>query len=343
MGLSEWFSEDVSVMGVFENAGSRNTVVNNVVIESHSVFGSSGGFLVSGWDQAKPPVAADSDFWTNMREKQWNKAPYADFYPWLATMVDNYPTDCGTNPNCALAPFGDTISGNIGIDIGPSGGLAASKYYNFEEVETETTDVYYDFIKDFDMQGTDTNIDVRTTLCTSAGWTQGTVNTQTTLESNRGSWDEDSCVITVTPNAACGLTADIHTAADRASEPIKVTVSLVTLDFDSCSSVTWGSSSAGSGSDDVGDGEGDGEGDGDGDDGDDDDDDEDDDDEDDEDDGKKKNVSPSPDDTINSPSGSSDLSESDSIHRPRSSFVTCVAGFVVVWWWCVAVAAVSSH
>jgi hypothetical protein len=202
MGSAEWFADEVQVIGVFANGGSRNTVVNNVMIDVNHVFASSGGFLTSGGYGAEPPVASDSEFWDGMRSISWQAPPFSTAYPWLANLVDSYPDDCATNNKCALAPWGDTVSANVGIDVDRA-------YYWFGDV-SKSADVedgeppYFDFPTDFNMQGLSTNIDRVSTQCTNTA--AGTINTDNEL--TNAIWDAGTCTLAVTPSTS-GLVAHV--------------------------------------------------------------------------------------------------------------------------------------
>ena len=115
-GQADWFAEEVNVMGVFVNAGSRNIVRDNLVIESGSLYGSSGGFLTDGGTGANPPVASSSNFWEEMRSVQWNQPPFSTAYPALARMSDSCPANCIDIGTCPCAPFEETVGSNVGLD-----------------------------------------------------------------------------------------------------------------------------------------------------------------------------------------------------------------------------------
>ena len=121
----EWFSDEIQTIGVFVNAGSRNSVTNNVVIDAQFAYSSSGGFMVAGGFGVTPPIKKSSDFWKDMRAKDYQDGVYAAAYPVLANLLDKYPKDCKTNPRCAGAPFGETVASNVGVQIT---GLTSSQW-----------------------------------------------------------------------------------------------------------------------------------------------------------------------------------------------------------------------
>lgn len=117
--LAGWFTDEIQTIGVFVNAGSRNTVTNNVFVDAQFAYSNSGGFMVAGGFGATPPIKATSGFYKDMRKMKWNTpgSVYAVAYPALSQLLDSYPVDCNTNPKCPAAPFGETVSKNIGIQI----------------------------------------------------------------------------------------------------------------------------------------------------------------------------------------------------------------------------------
>ena len=70
-------------------------------------------------------MADDSDFWDDMHELRWNRPPFSTAYPQLATMLDTVDIEtCNTDPRCTVAPFGETVADNVGLDIASQLGYA---------------------------------------------------------------------------------------------------------------------------------------------------------------------------------------------------------------------------
>jgi hypothetical protein len=121
----DWYSEQIDTVGVFVNGGSRNNIGRNTVVGADYLYSTTGGFLEEYGTGAEPPMADDSDFWDDMHELRWNRPPFSTAYPQLATMLDTVDIEtCNTDPRCTVAPFGETVADNVGLDIASQLGYA---------------------------------------------------------------------------------------------------------------------------------------------------------------------------------------------------------------------------
>ena len=200
MGDAVWFSDEVKVMAMFENGGSRNVIENNFVLDTQHVFGSSGGFINNDGEMgaSRNQIPTGSAFWANMLEFKYQIPPWSTHYPWMAAMLVEVPDNCPTNPKCPAAPFGDTVRGNVAIDVGKSF-VWTEKVAKWDDDSGEEE---YNFAVDFEWQGMDTNVERVSTSCLEAGTTGGTLNPSKTTIPN-SNWDEDTCTLQLEVDQVC--------------------------------------------------------------------------------------------------------------------------------------------
>jgi hypothetical protein len=85
-GPASWFDTDIHTMGIFENAGSRNIVRNNLVIDTKYLFSSTGGFMLEANPASELP--SSDGFWEEMKRLKWNRAPYSTRSAWLRPTLE---------------------------------------------------------------------------------------------------------------------------------------------------------------------------------------------------------------------------------------------------------------